>query len=95
MSTHKSLRHGIIQAGGSMNGAHRAPKRTARRWAWRGIAALTLALASLTAVALAVPGHSSPGRTHTPAAPTANSADTSPGSGSAISSITGDRPWMY
>jgi hypothetical protein len=58
MKNHRSLRHGMLQAGGLAAGAHRAPSAgIARGRAMRGILVLAFALGSLVAVVLALPGH--------------------------------------
>src|SRR6266851_4844583 len=62
MKNHRSLRHIIMQAGGSAGGAHRGPSAgNSRIWMMRGILVLALGLGGLAATVLALPAHVSAG----------------------------------
>jgi hypothetical protein len=95
MKNHRSLRHGILQAGGPAGGAHRAPSAGITRGrAKRGILVLALSLGSLGAVALALPGHASEG----PAQVSAHQRAVSPAHPAGLDAVlsnTTPRPWMW
>jgi hypothetical protein len=95
MKNHRSLRHGILRAGGLAGGAHRAPSAgIARGRAMRGILVLALTLGSVVAVVLALPGHVSKGPAQVSAHQHAVT-PAHPAGGGAVLSNTTPRPFMW
>jgi hypothetical protein len=96
MKTHGSLWHIIMRTGGSVGGTHRKPSTgTVRTRAMRGILVLALALGSLGAAVVALPGHGSTGRVPASSHQPADSPAASAGANSMSSYKAVPRPWMY
>lgn len=91
MMNHRSLRHSILQDGGTTAGAHRAPwGGIRRRRAVHGILALGLTLGSFAVAAVALLGHAGASPAQTSAHQRANS----PAHHVALHK-TSPKPWMY
>ena len=84
-----------MQAGGSRNGAHRAPSAgIVSRRAARGILVLALSLVGAAAIAMALPGHVSAGHAQVSSQQRANS-PVRPADPQVALGKTTPRPWMY
>lgn len=95
MKTHRSSWHVIMRTCGLRSARREPSMRTVHVRVVRGILALALALGSLGAAVVALPGHGSTGRVPASSHHPANSPAGSTGAHSTNASQMVPRPWMY